>query len=126
MGHDDDDDEQHCNGSKVDVSYYVNGFRADSCHNRAPFVLAVVVALFMVPVNVFIYFFRKFPNICGQICGLGLLSFYQALSSLLHTCHGLVSCYRQWMNKFSKTKVHWWTYNHYLFVSCLTSVAFGY
>jgi len=38
------------------VSYCVNGFHADSCHNRAPFVLAVVVALFMVPV--FIYFFQ--------------------------------------------------------------------
>jgi len=59
-----------------------NGFRVDSCRNRAPFVLVVVVALFMVPV--FIYFFQKFPNFCGQICGLGsisvrfrLLSFYQ-------------------------------------------------
>jgi len=30
------------------------------------------------------------------------------------------------MNKFSKRKVHWWTYNHCLFVSYLTSVAFGY
>jgi len=30
------------------------------------------------------------------------------------------------MNKFSKMKVHWWTYNHYLFVSYLTSVALGY
>jgi len=54
------------------VSYCVNGFRADSCHNRVPFVLVVVVALFMVPV--FIYFFQKFPNFCGQICGLGLIS----------------------------------------------------
>jgi len=34
----------------------VNGFCADSCRNRAPFVLVVVVALFMVPV--FIYFFQ--------------------------------------------------------------------
>jgi len=30
------------------------------------------------------------------------------------------------MNKFSKMKVHWWTNNHCLFVSHLTSVAFGY
>jgi len=30
------------------------------------------------------------------------------------------------MNKFSKLKVHWWTYDHFLFVSYLTSVAFGY
>jgi len=30
------------------------------------------------------------------------------------------------MNKFSKMKVHWWTYNHCLFVSYLASVAFGY
>jgi len=30
------------------------------------------------------------------------------------------------MNKFSKIKVHWWTYNHCLFVSYLASVAFGY
>ena len=37
-----------------------------------------------------------------------------------------MSCYRRWMNKFSKMKVHWWTYNHYLFVSYLTSVALGY
>jgi len=29
------------------------------------------------------------------------------------------------MNKISKMKVHWWTYNHCLFVSYLTSVAFG-
>ena len=48
--------QQHCHGSHVDVSYCVNGFRADSCHYRAPFVLVVVVALFMVPV--FIYFFQ--------------------------------------------------------------------
>jgi len=54
------------------VSYCVNGFHADSCHNWAPFVLVVVVALFMVPV--FIYFFQKFPKFCGQICGLGLIS----------------------------------------------------
>jgi len=30
------------------------------------------------------------------------------------------------MNKFSKMKVHWWTYNHCLFVSYLTSVTLGY
>ena len=58
------------------MSYCVNGFGADSCHNRAHFVLVVVVALFMVPV--FIYIFQKFLNFCGQICGLGLLRFYQA------------------------------------------------
>jgi len=59
-------------GSKVDLSYCVDGFRADPCHNRAPFVLVVVVALFMVPV--FIYFFQTFQNSCGQMCGLGLIS----------------------------------------------------
>jgi len=30
------------------------------------------------------------------------------------------------MNKFSKMKVHWWTYNHCRFVSYLTSVTLGY
>jgi len=30
------------------------------------------------------------------------------------------------MNKFSKMKVHLWTYNHCLVVSYLTIVAFGY
>jgi len=30
------------------------------------------------------------------------------------------------MNKFSKMKVHWWTYNHCLFVTYLSNVAFGY
>jgi len=30
------------------------------------------------------------------------------------------------MNKFSKMKVHWRTYNHCLFVAHLTSVAFAY
>jgi len=29
------------------------------------------------------------------------------------------------MNKISKMKVHWWTYNHCLFASYLTNVAFG-
>jgi len=38
--------------------YCVHGFRADSCHNRVPFILVAVVALFMVPV--FIYFFKSF------------------------------------------------------------------
>jgi len=28
--------------------------------------------------------------------------------------------------KFSKMKVHWWTHDYCLFVSYLTSVAFGY
>jgi len=56
---------QHCHRSQVDVSNCVNGFCADSWRNRAPFVL---VALFMIPV--FIYCFQKFPNFCGQMCGL--------------------------------------------------------
>jgi len=30
------------------------------------------------------------------------------------------------MNKFSKMKVHWWTYNHCLFVAYLAHVAIGY
>jgi len=30
------------------------------------------------------------------------------------------------MNKFSKMKVHWWTYDHCLFALYLTSVAFRY
>jgi len=47
--------------------------------------------------------------------GLGLLRFYQAWCSLLHTCNILVSYSRRRMNKFSKLKVHWWTYNHCLF-----------
>jgi len=38
---------------------------------------------------------------------------------LLHTCHGLVSWYRRWVNKFSKMNVYWWTYNNCLFVSYL-------
>jgi len=50
------------------VSYRVNGFRVDSCHDRAPFVLVVVVALFIVPA--FMYIFQKFSSFCGQICGL--------------------------------------------------------
>jgi len=29
-------------------------------------------------------------------------------------------------DKFSRTKVHWWSYNHCLFVLYLASVAFGY
>jgi len=29
------------------------------------------------------------------------------------------------MNELSKVKVHWWTYNHCLFVLYLTSVTFG-
>jgi len=36
-----------------------------------------------------------------------------------------MSYYRRWMNKFSKMKVHWWTYNHCLFVAYLASVAIG-
>jgi len=30
------------------------------------------------------------------------------------------------MNKFSKMKVHWWTYNHCLFVAYLPNVAIRY
>ena len=60
----------------------MNGFRADSCHNRGPFVLVSVAARFMVAV--FICFFQKFPNFCGQICGLGLKSVSQVKSS--HVC----------------------------------------
>ena len=75
------------------MSYGVNGFRADSCNNWAPFVLVAVVALFMV--LVFICFFQKFPNFCGQICGLGLIrvrfSFTKFLPSVMRTCHGLHS-----------------------------------
>ena len=67
------------------MSYCVNGFRAGSCHNWAPFVLVVVIALFMVPV--FIYVFQKFPNFCGQMCALGLISvrftFTKFLSSVV-------------------------------------------
>jgi len=50
--------QQHCHGSQVDVSYCVNGFCVDSCHDWSPFVLVVAVALFMV--QVFIYFFKRF------------------------------------------------------------------
>ena len=46
------------------------GFRVDSGHDRTPFVAAVVVALSMVPI--IIYFFKKFPNFCVQICDLGI------------------------------------------------------
>jgi len=35
--------------SQVDVSCCGNGFRVDSGHSRAPFILVVVVALYMVP-----------------------------------------------------------------------------
>ena len=54
------------------MSYCVNVFRVDSCHNWAPFVLVVVIALFMV--TTFIFFFQKFTHFCGQMCGLGLIS----------------------------------------------------
>ena len=84
----------------------------------------------MVPV--FIYFFQKFPNFCGQMCGLGFISirfrFTKLLSSVVQPTARLlwISVMLQAMDKFSKMKVHWWTYNHYLFVSYLTKVAFGY
>ena len=29
------------------------------------------------------------------------------------------------MNKFSKMKAHWWTYNHCLFVAYLANVGYG-
>ena len=54
------------------MSYCVNGFRADSCHNRAPFVLVAMIALLMGPV--FIYLFQKLSNFCGQICDSGSIS----------------------------------------------------
>ena len=41
-----------------------------SALTMAPFVLVVVVELFMGPV--FIYFFFKFPNFCVQIYSLGV------------------------------------------------------
>jgi len=59
----------------------VNGFRADSCHARAPFVLVTVVVFFMV--LVFIYFFQNFPRFCGQMCGLGLISVRFRLTTFL-------------------------------------------
>ena len=65
----------------VDVSYCVNGFHADSCHNQAPFGLVVGVALFMVPVVIF--FFQKFLNFCSQICGSGLISVRYRLTMFL-------------------------------------------
>jgi len=37
-----------------------------------------------------------------------------------------MSCYSRHIIKFSKTKVHWRTYNDCLFVLYLASVAFGY
>ena len=79
------------------MSCCVKGFCADSCHNWAPFVLVLVVALFMV--LVFICFFQKFPNFCGQMCGLGLIGvrfikFSPSVVQLAAHCYGLVSCYR--------------------------------
>ena len=44
-------------------------FCVDSGHDRAPFVLVVVVTLFMVP---FLFDYSKGSKFCGQICGLGL------------------------------------------------------
>jgi len=60
---------QHCHDSHVDVSYCVKVFCVDSDHDRAPFVLVVVVALLMLP---FLIIFSKVSKFCGQICGLGL------------------------------------------------------
>jgi len=55
------------------MPYCVDGFCVDTCHDREPFNLVVVVELFMVPFEEsFIYFLQKFPNFCGHICGLGL------------------------------------------------------
>jgi len=110
------------------VSYGVNGFRDDSCCDWAPFVLVVVVALFLVPV--FIQLFQKFPNFCVQICGLGLGLVYgiglrvrfrfttflpSVVQSTAHLSWISVMLWQR-MNKFSKMKVHWWTYNLSLFV----------
>jgi len=98
------------------VSYHVNGFRGDSGHDWAPFVLDVVIALFTAPG--FTYFFQKFPNFCGQMSGLGLISFRFTFTKFLPsvvqpTAHlSWISVMLQAMDKFSKTKVHWWIYNH--------------
>ena len=106
------------------MSYCVNGFRIDSCHDRAPLVLVVVVALFMV--QVFIYFFQKFPNFYGQMCGLGLISvrlrFPKFLPSVVQpTAHlSWISVTLQAMDE----KV--FNYNHCLFVLYLTIIAFRY
>jgi len=77
--------------------------------------------------QVFIYFFQKFPNFCGQRCGVRFrfTRFLPIAVQPTHTFHGLGSCYRRWMNRVSKMKVHWWIYNHCVFVSYLTSVTFG-
>jgi len=92
---------QHCHGSQVDVSCCVKGFYADSCHNRAPLVLVLVLALFMV--LVFICFFQKFPNFCGQMCGLGLISvrFIKFLPSIVQFAAHLswISVMLQGMNE---------------------------
>jgi len=84
--------EYFCSATQVDVSYCMIGFRANSCHNRAPFVLVVEVALFMVQVFIYANFFQTFPNFCGQMCGLGLISvgfrFTKFLPSVIHpTAH---------------------------------------
>jgi len=75
----------------VDMSYCVNGFRADSCHYQAPFVL---VALFMV--LVFMYFSQKFPTFMVR-CGLALIGVVQPTAHLSWICVML----QVRMNKFS-------------------------
>jgi len=62
---------QHCHGSQVDVSYCVNGFRVDSCHNRAPFVLAVVLHFSWY--RFLFTYFKSFQTFVVR-CGLGLLT----------------------------------------------------
>jgi len=79
--------------------------------DQASFVLVVVVTLFMVPV--LFTFFKSFHT------------FVVRFAVYVYT-YGLVSCYRRWIIRFSKMKVHWRTYNHCLFVAYLASVAFGY
>ena len=113
------------------MPYCVNGFRAESCHNWAPFVLVIGVALFMVAV--FIYFFQKFPNFCGQICGLGLISvrfrFTKFLPRVVQpTAHlSWTSVVLQAMDELVfKNEGPLVAYNHCLFVLYLTSVIFGY
>jgi len=58
---------QHCNGSQVYKSYCVNGFRVDSGHDWAPFILDVAWWLHFSWYD-FYLFFQEFPSFCDQIC----------------------------------------------------------
>jgi len=49
------------------VSQCVDGFHADSCHNRAPFVVIVVVALFMVGYRVLFTFSKVFKLLWSDV-----------------------------------------------------------